>query len=392
MPAAPMASAEALLDGRLAQLAVALSQGLLLCRAGQLSWANDRLLEIAGRPAIEGLALDQLFEDTGSGLPGVDDALGLECALLRPGGERRTVLCRCAWPERDAEPGAWLVEDVARARRLESELLQAGQELAKLHRELATLRERLRSERAEREELLAVVSHELRTPLTIIGGYSRLLLSEEAGALNPEQRRFLQESRKGCERLDRFIGNLLAASRASKGDEVLELCHASLAPVIDSVLEMFRPMLEEHALALDLDLDRDACCARFDRMRVEQILTNLVGNAIRYAPRGGHIGVHVRPLETARATSTQRFLEIAVTDDGPGIQPADRERIFRPYVQAGDESRAGGLGLGLAICKRLVKAHGGAIGVDERAGGGSRFYFTLPCEEPATRLMGVREG
>jgi len=388
MGAASLEPVEAPPDACLQQLAQAIPVGVLLCRDGRVLWANEPMAVMAGRRvALCGLPLAELFADTGSGAPGHSDAPALECAVARPGGERRAVLCRCARAEAGGQPGIWVVEDVQRTRRLEGELLQLGQELGKLNRELATLRERLRSERAEREELLAVVSHELRTPLTIISGYSRLLLAEEAGPINEEQRRFLEESRKGCQRLDRFIANLLAASRASKGEEVLEICMGPLAPVIDGVVEMFRPMLDEHEIALELELDRNDCRARFDRTRVEQVLTNLVGNAIRYTPRGGSIAVSVQRV--AGDAAERRFLEIAVSDAGPGIAAADRERIFRPYVQIGDEHRAGGLGLGLAICKRLVKAHGGAIGVSERPGGGSRFFFTLPCDEAVG--AGVRE-
>jgi signal transduction histidine kinase len=383
MGAVPADSAEEPLDPRLQQLAAAVPQGVLLLREGRVVWANERLIELAGRRAdVCGAALSELLEDAGGGLPHPGGDRVVECALRRPSGDRRVLVCRCAWDEGDGQPGAWVIEDVTRLRSLESEVLHAGQESSKLNRELESLRERLRAERGEREELLAVVSHELRTPLTVISGYSRLVLSEEAGPLNEDQRRFLDESRKACERLDRFVRNLLEASRASKGHEVLEVCTESLEPVIDGVAEMFRPMLEEHQVDLALDIGPAAGRVRFDRARVEQILTNLVGNAIRYAPPGGHIKVSVHALEAPNGASEQRFVEVSVSDDGPGIPAQDRERIFRPYVQAGDDSRAGGLGLGLAICKRLVKAHGGCIGVGDREGGGSRFFFTLPAPPP----------
>jgi signal transduction histidine kinase len=383
MGAAPVGPAEEPLDPRLEQLAAAVPAGVLLLRDGCVVWANARLNELAGRRAdVRGIALAELLEDAGGGLPGAGGDRVVECALRRPSGERRVLVCHCAWDESGGQPGAWVVEDVTRLRNLEGELLHAGQESSKLNRELESLRERLRAERAEREELLAVVSHELRTPMTVISGYNRLVLSEEVGPLNEDQRRFLDESRKACERLDRFVRNLLEASRASKGDDVLEVCTESLEPVIAGVVQMFRPMLEEHELELTLDIAPEAGRVRFDRVRVEQILTNLVGNAVRYAPAGGHIGVSVRPMEVPNGASGQHFVEICVSDDGPGIPARDRERIFRPYVQAGEDSRAGGLGLGLAICKRLVKAHGGCIGVGEREGGGSRFFFTLPTPPP----------
>lgn len=373
-----MASPVPKLDPRVERLAAALSEGVMLVRDGCVVWANERLGEMAGRgAALAGLKLADLLADRGDGLPRRDHPRTVECALRRPDVER-TVLCRCAWPECEGEPGAWVVEDVTHVRTLERELLRSGQELALMNRESAGLRERLRSERSEREELLSVVSHELRTPVTVISGYNRLLLGEEVGPLTDEQRRFLEESGKSCRRLDAFIGNLLEASRAAKGDEILELGSGSMATVVENVASMFRPLLAEHGLTLTVNVEGE-CRARFDPLRIEQVLTNLVGNAVRYAGANGRIEIAAGP----RREGERDLVEVSVSDDGPGVAPEDRERIFRPYVQAGEESRAGGLGLGLAICKRLVEAHGGRITLSEPEGGGSRFAFTLLTAPPA---------
>ena len=118
-------------------------------------------------------------------------------------------------------------------------------------------------------------------------------------------------------------------------------------------------------------------------MRVEQVLTNLIGNALKHGRAGGVIRVSSRAIEAVAAVD-RRFVEVVVSDDGPGIAEQDRERIFEPYVRAGDGSRAGGLGLGLAICKRIVEAHGGTILMTDAPGGGSRFSFTLPAAASAT--------
>jgi signal transduction histidine kinase len=301
------------------------------------------------------------------------------------------VICRPAWPESGPDPGLWVIEDATHVRLLERELLRMSQDLHRANREAASLREQLRAERAEREELLTVVSHELRTPVTVIGGYNRLLLAEEVGPLTEEQRGFLQESAKSCQRLNAFIGNLLEASRASRGDEVLEVCNASLARSIDDVVKLLRPLLDQRQLRLKVAVAPGADRARFDRLRLEQILTNLLGNAIKFSEPGGAIEIATRecPAPEGAAAAGLRFVEVTVSDDGPGVAPEDRERIFDPYVQAGDESRAGGLGLGLAICKRLVEAHGGTIGVGERPGGGSCFSFTLPGSDSAVRRAGA---
>jgi signal transduction histidine kinase len=149
--------------------------------------------------------------------------------------------------------------------------------------------------------------------------------------------------------------------------------------VIEGVAEMFRPLLEERGVALRLVGGATPCRARFDRLRLEQILTNLIANAIKFGGIGGRIDVRTRSLDDGQQSPPA--VEIEVVDDGPGVPVGERERIFEPYVQAADENRGGGLGLGLAICKRLVEAHGGRIAVSEREGGGSRFVFSLPAAE-----------
>ncbi len=241
-------------------------------------------------------------------------------------------------------------------------------------REAERLRERLAAEIAEREELVGVVSHELRTPLTVIAGFNKLLLSERVGPLNAEQRRFLAESERSCRRLDAFIGNLIESARQSARLGPLECCDASLEAMVRGVVGFLAPLLEERALRVSLRLAPEAARARFHPLRIEQVLTNLLGNAIRYARQGGSVEVATRAL-------TGGGVEVAVVDDGPGVPPEQRERIFRPWVR-GPEAVDGGLGLGLAICKRIVEAHGGTIAVGEAPGGGSRFAFTLPSAEP----------
>jgi len=234
-----------------------------------------------------------------------------------------------------------------------------------------------------------VVSHELRTPVTVIRGYNRLLLSGEVGELNDEQQRFLEESAKSCERLDNFIENLLEASRESKGDEVLEIGVGELRPLIDGVIRSLAPLLEGNGIEVRIDVDPEARRARFDPMRLEQILTNLIGNAIRHGGAGGRIEIETRRCPEEPGEPPR--VEIRVGDDGPGIAAEDRERIFRPYVQAGERGQAGGLGLGLAICRRLVDAHGGRIDVVDRPGRGSCFRFTLIASDPAMQETRLEE-
>ena len=372
-------------EDRLRSLAAAMSSGLIAVHGRTIAWASGRFADIAGCEsplALRGAPLAELLSDTGSGLPDCEAPRAVECGLERPDGESRTLIFRAAdAPSRDGH-SLWVVEDVTHVRMLERELLRMSQELHRANRDVTSLRERIRRESDEREELLTVVSHELRTPVTIISGYNRLLLTEQVGPLTEEQRRFLSESSKGCHRLNTFIGNLLEASRVASDGEVLEIAHEKLSPVIETVVGMLRPLLDDGDLDIEIDISPDADRARFDRLRLEQVLTNLLGNAIKFSPPGGTLEVSTRPVKMASEMGPDRpGVEIRVADPGPGVAPEDRERIFEPYIQVGEESRAGGLGLGLAICKRLIEAHGGEIAVTERVGGGSSFVFSLPLSD-----------
>jgi len=353
-------------------LADVLSDGLAVSRDGRILWASTRLRELCGRADLAGESFDALFEGDERPEPGRPVA----CRLRREGEPRSVEVRSRRLAGRDT---LWVVRDLTHVRALEEEVLAAHRRLHAANRELERARERARRESEEREDLLTVVAHELRTPTTVISGYNKLLLSEKVGPLSEEQRRFLRESTKSCQRLNAFIGNLLEVSRQAVGDAPLEVCEAPLTPTLEGVAAFLKPLLEEHGLSIEIDLDPRAAAARFDAVRIERVLTNLVANAIQYAPAGSAIQVATRPVERDGLP----FVEVAVRDEGPGVLPEDRERIFLPYVRAGASRNAGGLGLGLAICKRLVEAHGGAIRVEPGPEGGSRFAFTLPAPSRA---------
>lgn len=354
----------------LEQIGALVAEGLCFCREGRIRWASARLAELLGEGEPEALQGRDPASLLGPGavLPPVGS--GARSVELRSGGtSRRLEVQRRALGDGEL----WSLRDTSHVAALEEEVLRAGRELHRLHRELEAALERVRREAEDREELLTVVSHELRTPVTVISGYNRLLLSERVGPLNEEQERFLRESTKSCQRLNTFIANLLEASRQVVEHGALEVCESSLGPTIEGVAAFLKPLLEEHALSIEVRLDRSASLARFDPVRIERVLTNLISNAIKYAAVGGRIRIATRPCP-----QDPSLVEVSVSDDGPGVPEADRERIFLPYVRTGAAREAGGLGLGLAICKRLVEAHGGRIGVEEAPGGGSRFAFTLP--------------
>jgi signal transduction histidine kinase len=376
-------------DGELRQLLDATTDGLALVRAGRVVWANAALAGLAGAPDAKdlvGARLEDLFADAGHGLPSGDADGAIRSGLVRPGQEPRAVVVE---PIRSAHgaPGplrhgvvpstALRVRDVTDLHTLESEVLRSGRQLHDANREVVALRERLRVETAEREEILTVVSHELRTPITVIAGFNRLLLAGSVGPLTDRQTHFLEESQKSCQRLNDFVANLLEAARHGACVGPLEVTEAPVRPTIDAVLELLAPLLRKGDVTAVVAIDANTPRARFDPPRIEQVLTNLIGNALRYAPQDSTIEV-----SACRASEAGRdFAEISVADAGPGVPVRERTRIFEPYVQV-EAQRAGGLGLGLAICKRIVEAHGGVIRVEASAEGGSRFVFRLPAATP----------
>ena len=360
-------------------LAEGIAEGVALCRGARIAWANARLASMTGRDSpqlLVGLDLGDLLEDIGAGLPCTQTESRVVCGIQGLKGDRRRLEVRRLPAEKfeASEQEMWVFADVSHRDMLDREMLVVGRQLHDGNRELARLREDLSSAAAEHDELLSVVSHELRTPLTVILGYNRLLLGDQVGPLTPEQRRFLLESTKSCQRLNDFVGRLLASSREGVRQDALDLRNTSIEDTVRGVVSFLRPLLEDHELHVELALSCDARRARFDPPRVEQVLTNLIGNAIKYTKSGGSLRVETRLVRAAALA----FVEVAVTDDGPGVASADRDRIFEPYVRGPSHNEAGGLGLGLAISRQIVEAHGGSISVSDCPGGGSRFAFTLP--------------
>lgn len=222
-------------------------------------------------------------------------------------------------------------------------------------------------------ELLHLVSHELRTPITVILGFTRLLEDTSHGPLNAKQAQFVTEALKACRRLDGFVGDLLEAG--PDGSRVLSVDRkpAHLQRTIRSVVDSLWPMIEARALQLELELDDSIDAFAFDSVRVGQVLTNLLTNAIRHGRGGGLLRIGTRCVRAGGDS----IVCVSVEDDGPGVREVDRARIFEPYVRQSCEGSEG-LGIGLTICRRIVNAHGGSIAVEAGMLGGARFVFTLP--------------
>jgi two-component system phosphate regulon sensor histidine kinase PhoR len=240
-----------------------------------------------------------------------------------------------------------------------------------------------------RTEFVANVSHELRTPLTSIKGYLETLLE---GALEDQEhaRQFLEIVFKHAERLGRLLDDLLDLSNIELGRVKLAFEPVSLREVLEDVLSIYSVQAEKKGITLESRVWTDLPPVRADRDRLAQILVNLVDNAIKFTPEGGHVTVGARkrhgiPLtpdlsEVMTLDHHGDFVEIAVEDTGIGIPSRDLPRVTERFYRV-DKARfreLGGTGLGLAIVKHLVQAHGGTLRVESELGKGTRILFTLP--------------
>jgi two-component system sensor histidine kinase KdpD len=254
--------------------------------------------------------------------------------------------------------------------RLETIASQVGLvlERARLVEEASQGRALAESERMK-ATLLSSVSHDLRTPLAVIKGAVTNLLDESV-AWQPEPRRELLLSvNDEADRLNRLVGNLLDMSRIESDAPLPQRTAQDIGALIEQVVERLRPQISAHPLETDLPPDLPAAQANYTQ--IDQVLTNLIENAARYTPAGTPISV--------RASAEPDSLAVEVRDHGPGIPEGMRARIFEKFVRAvGPERHASGAGLGLAICKGIIKAHGGRIWAENAPDGGARFIFTLP--------------
>jgi two-component system phosphate regulon sensor histidine kinase PhoR len=230
---------------------------------------------------------------------------------------------------------------------------------------------RLKQLERTRQEFVANVSHELRTPLSLIKGYVETLL--DGAKDNPEvAAKFLQTIDRNAERLKLLIEDLLTISELESGRVKLNLQPTALRPLIEKVLTDFKSRAEAKQMRL---VDQSAeLQVRADAGRLEQVLCNLIDNAIKYGRNQGSVSV--------RTQSVNGQIEVAIEDDGPGIPPESLERIFERFYRV-DKARSreqGGTGLGLSIVKHIVANHGGRTWARSELGRGSTFYFTVPEE------------
>jgi len=229
---------------------------------------------------------------------------------------------------------------------------------------------RLKKLENTRKEFVANVSHELRTPLSMIKGYVELLISGAKD--NPEVAgRFLETIERNVNRLNFLIEDLLVISELESGQTVLNLAPTNLSAVVDRVMEDLHPKAAQKEAELRNTLS-PSVEVQVDADRLNQVLSNLIDNAIKYGRPQGHVTIKSRLTQEGK-------VEVCVLDDGPGIPPDALERVFERFYRV-DKARSreqGGTGLGLSIVKHIVQSHGGKVWATSTLGQGSAFYFTL---------------
>jgi len=323
--------------------------GALIGQSGQTVWLNDE--DYAEVHQLVGPAL------------GRGEAVELERRGRRKDGSTFMVHVRgrAIDPERPAEGGTvWIVEDVTERRQFEQALARA--------RDDAEAASRAKS------AFLANTSHELRTPLNGMIGLARLARAPETA--EPQRLQYLDQIAESAQSLAGIISDILDLSKIEAGKLQLETTVFDLGDLLHTLQRTYATLAGARALELRFEIAPEVECAvSGDPLRVRQIISNLLSNALKFTA-AGHVHVVARRPGGSGA-ATVRF---EVTDTGPGIDETIRARLFKPFTQA-DESttrRYGGTGLGLSICRELATIMGGAVGVDSQPGQGSTFWAELP--------------
>jgi len=235
-----------------------------------------------------------------------------------------------------------------------------------------------------RSELIGVASHELKSPLTILQ-MNLLMLSEEIPETMPRQRQLVDSLLQGCDQLSVTIEELLDVTRIEAGELQLHRVPTDLMLLLERVVQGFRSRFEDARVAIDWRIDPNPQIVQADPLRLASVFTNLLDNALKYSPEGGTVEVTVTSWQNARK-SPDAWVQIAITDQGPGVSPEYREQIFEKFFRVENHqptrhNHRHGTGIGLYLCREIVKAHGGSITCGPGPGGiGTRIALTLPLD------------
>lgn len=262
---------------------------------------------------------------------------------------------------------------------------------AYLGAELEQLRDRFR----KTTNALASAAHDLKTPLAILNGYIELLQSQKLGPLNDRQREVMADMFSSGQRLQRFIQDFLTFSVLETGEMRMQFVDADMNACLSEVCRIWSNRFQERGLALYFLANNKIAPFPFDGPKIQRVLSNLLDNAWKYTPPGGTVWIHAEPHMWERRSATQKSakserrrqqlnvpnaVKVSVSDTGPGIRPEFQLEIFDDFYRLPGSESAEGMGLGLAIARRLLQAMGGKIWVESELGAGSKFSFLIPLK------------
>jgi signal transduction histidine kinase/GGDEF domain-containing protein len=245
----------------------------------------------------------------------------------------------------------------------------------------------LRRVDAMKSEFVSVASHELRTPLAAIKNAVQLMLSGKTGEINENQSKFLSMAERNINRLTNILNDLLSLSRIESGKIELNFQNVALKRIIELTASSLRPQADVKSIQIEVGVPEQLPAVYGDPEKIEQILTNLIGNSIKFTAEGGKILITAKPLPKEKEGGYGDRVAVSVKDTGIGIPPEHLESIFEKFhqVESSLHRSVSGTGLGLAITKGLVEAHQGKIWAESEVEKGSTFTFTLPISEGERR-------
>jgi signal transduction histidine kinase len=257
-------------------------------------------------------------------------------------------------------------------RRLFEDLTRLNNELSAMHRELYRKNMQLEELNKLKNRMVGIAAHDLRNPLSVVWNYADFLLAEYQDPLTDKQRMYVENIRASSRYMLKLVEDLLDVARIESGKLILKKERISLDKLIIPNLDLNGPIADKKEISIVHEGDIQLIDVEVDRGKMDQVINNLLGNAIKYSPHGSKILVS--------SLSKKRNVRICVKDEGPGIPEEDRKNLFEPF-QMGREGEKKGKeshGLGLAIAKSIVEGHGGRIWVESDVGSGSVFCFTIP--------------
>lgn len=269
---------------------------------------------------------------------------------------------------------------------LEKKVIDRTEELEKINKQLEYANQ-------IKSRFIANMSHELRTPLNSILGFSDVILDRTFGELTETQERYIKNIHMSGKHLLELINNILDISKIEAGKCEMIYETFPVDDVLYEVINIMNPLAENKFIEITLSIGEDINTITADRVKLKQILYNLISNAIKFTPEGGMIRVSVTKEQNTNgriqgAPAALEFIRFSVKDTGIGISPEDKEKIFDEFGQANSTfaKKFGGVGLGLALTKKLVELHGGTISVESRLGEGSNFSFIIPITSPVASI------